>query len=65
MAAAGAAGVERVLEILEVEIRTALGLMGLRSFGELDASHVCAAPPVHPPSVLSAFPFLDIEPVRY
>jgi isopentenyl diphosphate isomerase/L-lactate dehydrogenase-like FMN-dependent dehydrogenase len=65
MAAAGAAGVARVLEILEIEIRTALGLLGVCSLGELDASHVCAAPPVHAPSALSAFPFLDIDSIAY
>jgi hypothetical protein len=35
------------------------------SLGELDASHVCAAPPVHAPSALSAFPFLDIDSIAY
>jgi isopentenyl diphosphate isomerase/L-lactate dehydrogenase-like FMN-dependent dehydrogenase len=65
MAAAGAAGVERVLEILEIEVRTALGLLGVCSLNELDAGHVCAAPPVHAPSALSAFPFLDIDPIAY
>ncbi len=65
MAAAGADGVERVLELLEIEIRTALGLLGLTSFAELTKAHVCAAPPVHPPSALSAFPFLQLDPIRY
>ena len=43
LAAAGSAGIVRVLEILEEEIRICLGLLGVTSFAELDKSYVCAA----------------------
>jgi glycolate oxidase len=59
IAAAGEQGVARVLEILEAEIRTCLGLLGVNTLAELDASYVHSAPPVVAPHVLSAFPLLD------
>jgi glycolate oxidase len=65
LAAAGQAGVVRMLELLEDEVRRALGLVGVTSFGKLDASHLHAAPPTNPPHALSAFPLLDIEKYRY
>jgi glycolate oxidase len=46
MAAAGVEGVERVLEILENEIVSAMGLLGVTSVDELDASCVTPAQPV-------------------
>ncbi len=58
LAAAGEAGVFRVLELLEEEVRTCLGLLGVSRLGALERSHVCAAPPVTPPHVHSAFPLL-------
>jgi isopentenyl diphosphate isomerase/L-lactate dehydrogenase-like FMN-dependent dehydrogenase/carbonic anhydrase/acetyltransferase-like protein (isoleucine patch superfamily) len=60
LAAAGASGVVRVLEILEDEIRIALALLGVCSFDELDQSYVCKAPPVAQPSLHSAFPHLNL-----
>jgi glycolate oxidase len=65
LAAAGQAGVVRMLELLEDEVRRALGLVGVTSIGKLDASHLHAAPPTNPPHALSAFPLLDIEKYRY
>jgi isopentenyl diphosphate isomerase/L-lactate dehydrogenase-like FMN-dependent dehydrogenase len=59
IAAGGAAGVVRVLEILENEIRTCLGLLGVTSFKELDSNYLRAAPAVVAPHVTSAFPLLD------
>jgi glycolate oxidase len=59
IAAAGGTGVLRVLEILEAEIRTCLGLLGVSSMGELDASYLHHASPVGPPGAVSAFPLLD------
>lgn len=59
LAAEGAAGVSRVLEILEDETTKALGLTGVNSFGELTRKHVhLGAPPVVFPHVHSAFPLL-------
>jgi len=58
LAAAGAAGLVRTLEILEDEIRTCLGLLGVTSFNELTPQHVTAAAPANEPGVFSAFPLL-------
>ena len=59
LAAAGAAGCVRMLELLEDEIRVALALLGVDRIGALDASYLHPAPPVALPSVYSAFPLLD------
>ncbi|MDE2228043.1 MAG: alpha-hydroxy-acid oxidizing protein [Alphaproteobacteria bacterium] len=61
LAAAGDAGVLRVLELLETEIRMCLGLLGATRYAELKREMVIAAPPVYPPHVLSAFPLLDLS----
>jgi len=58
LAAAGTPGLVRALEILEDEIRTCLGLLGVTSFAELTPHHVTSAPPVAQPGVFSAFPLL-------
>ena len=65
LAAAGEAGIVRMLELLEDEVIRCLGLLGVTNFAELDKSYLHAAMPTNPPSVLSAFPLLDIEPYRY
>ncbi len=65
MAAAGAEGVVRMLELLEEEVRICLGLLGVTGFGELDPSCLRPAPPTTAPHVLSAFPLLDLDEVRY
>ncbi len=59
VAAAGQAGIVRALELLEVEVRTCLALLGLVGFDGLDGSYLHAADPVQTPHVLSAFPLLD------
>ena len=59
IAAAGETGVLRVLEILEAEIKTCLGLLGVSSVSELDGSYLHHASPVVPSGALSAFPVLD------
>jgi glycolate oxidase len=61
LAAAGEAGVVRMLEILEHEIVTCMGLLGVNNWQELDRSHICAAPPIDPPHMLSAFPLLSLD----
>jgi isopentenyl diphosphate isomerase/L-lactate dehydrogenase-like FMN-dependent dehydrogenase len=59
LAAAGPAGVVRLLEILEEEVRSALGLVGVTRFADLRPEHVRrGAPLLAPPHVLSAFPLL-------
>jgi len=65
LAAAGEAGVLRMLELLEDEAIRCLGLLGVTSFSELDKSYLHAATPTNLPDVFSAFPLLEIEPYRY
>jgi glycolate oxidase len=65
LAAAGEAGIVRMLELLEDEVQRCLGLLGVNTFAELDASYLHAAAPTNPPHVFSAFPLLEIEPYRY
>lgn len=65
LAAAGEAGIVRMLELLEDEVRRCLGLVGVNTFAELDKSYLHAATPTNLPDVFSAFPLLDIEPYRY
>ncbi|MBI3702337.1 MAG: alpha-hydroxy-acid oxidizing protein [Rhizobiales bacterium] len=65
LAAAGEAGIVRMLELLEDEVRRCLGLLGVNRFVELDTSYLHPAAPANPPHVLSAFPLLEIAPYRY
>jgi len=65
LAAAGEAGVVRMLELLEDEVIRTLGLLGTTSFAEVEKSMLHLATPTNMPSVFSAFPLLDIEPYRY
>lgn len=58
LAAAGVPGLVRALEILEEEIRTCLGLLGVSALAALGPQHVATAPPVGPSGTLSAFPLL-------
>ncbi len=59
LAAAGRAGVVRMLEILETELRICLGLLGVDRLDRLDESFLHEAAPVAAPHVLSAFPLLE------
>lgn len=59
LAAAGAAGVERVLELLEEEMRSAMALLGVTSLDQLDESYVTEAEPMRRGVFDSAFPLLD------
>ncbi len=61
LAAAGEAGVVRVLELLEDEIEECLALMGATSVAQLDRTFVHPASPVVPAHVLSAFPLLTLD----
>ncbi len=58
LAAAGAEGIVRVLEILEDEIDCTMGLLGVTSLRQLDRTYVHPAQPMIPASVHSAFPHL-------
>jgi len=61
LAAAGVPGLVRALELLEDEVRIALGLLGVTSCAELTPQHLAAAPAVSEPGVFSAFPHLPGE----
>lgn len=61
LAAAGAPGLVRTLEILEDEVRTCLGLLGVPNLRALDPTYLHAATPVTRPHALSAFPLLEEE----
>jgi glycolate oxidase len=65
LAAAGQAGIVRMLEIMEDEVTRALGLIGVTSFSKLDRSYLHPATPANAPHVLSAFPLWEVEPYRY
>jgi glycolate oxidase len=65
MAAAGRDGIFRVLELLQDEMIRCMGLCGVNALAELDASYLRPAPPVRPPHVLSAFPYIDGPDDRY
>lgn len=60
LAADGAPGIIRLLEILEDEATVALGLVGTPSFRDLTKSHLHPAPSVTEPHVHSAFPLLRL-----
>ncbi|MCH8184600.1 MAG: alpha-hydroxy-acid oxidizing protein [Chloroflexi bacterium] len=55
LAAAGAKGVVRVLEILEDELVIAMGLMGVTCIDQLTPAYVCEAEAVTPPHEMSAW----------
>ncbi|HYX65259.1 MAG TPA: alpha-hydroxy acid oxidase [Burkholderiales bacterium] len=60
LAAAGAQGLVRALELLEDEVRICLGLLGVASLAELTPRHVVSAPAVTLPDTFSAFPHLRL-----
>jgi glycolate oxidase len=66
LAAAGVGGVVRMLEILENEVQSAMGLVGVTRFDQLGSSYLhFGAPPVNEPGVHSAFPLLGLDDPGY
>jgi isopentenyl diphosphate isomerase/L-lactate dehydrogenase-like FMN-dependent dehydrogenase len=65
LAAAGQAGIVRMLEIMQDEVTRALGLLGVTAFAKLDHSYLHAAAPANAPHVFSAFPLWEQQPYRY
>lgn len=65
LAAAGAPGLVRTLELLEDEVRICLGLLGVTSPGGLTRAHLHPAPAVTVPHALSAFPLLELDEKGY
>ncbi|WP_420402763.1 alpha-hydroxy acid oxidase [Nisaea sp.] len=61
LAAAGEAGVLRMLSLLRDEVKTAVALLGATSLSEVGPRHVRQAAPVTDPGVFSAFPLLYRE----
>ena len=59
LAAAGAPGVVRMLELLEEETAIALRLLGVTGYADLEPAQICSAAPVVPAGATSAFPLLD------
>ena len=60
LAAAGAPGLVRALELLEDEIRICLGLLGVTSLAGLGPQYLVPAPAVNLPDTFSAFPHLRL-----
>jgi glycolate oxidase len=56
LGAAGKDGIVRMLEILENEIISAMGLIGVTSVDQLNEKYVCRAEPVHQPHEMSMWP---------
>ena len=65
LAAAGEAGVFHVLELLETEMATSLGLLGITDLAGLGKSCLHPATPVVAPHVHSAFPLLNLADEGY
>ena len=65
LGAAGKEGVIRVLELLEIEMNTVMGLLGLDSLEKLSEDFIEPAQPVVFPNAFSAFPFLNIPLQEY
>jgi glycolate oxidase len=58
LAAAGQAGLVRVLELLESEIITTMGLLGVTRLDQFSAAHLCKVQPMAPTHEMSAFPHM-------
>jgi glycolate oxidase len=59
LAASGEAGLKRMLELMDTEIRTALGLMGVTSLSQLNPSWVRPTLPVRPASQTNGYPWFE------
>jgi glycolate oxidase len=65
LATAAQEGVEGVLALLEHEVISALGLLGVPDFASLGPQHLHPAAPVRIPGVHSAFPLLNLADPGY
>jgi len=61
LAAAGELGLIRMLELMDVEIRTAMGLMGVTSLSQLNPAWVRAVPPIIPAGATNAYPYFEAQ----
>jgi glycolate oxidase len=55
LAAAGSAGIVRMLEILEDELICEMGLLGVTSISQVTSAYVCPAEAVTPPHEMSSW----------
>jgi glycolate oxidase len=58
LAAGAQAGLVRVLEILESEIMTTMGLLGITRLDQLNSAYLCNVQPLGPAHEMSAFPHM-------
>lgn len=65
LAADGVNGIVRMLELLELEVKSCMGLLGVCSMAELTPDYVCRAAESSASHVLSAFPHLSLEPKAF
>jgi len=65
LAAAGAAGIERVIELLEEEMKEVMGLLGVTSLAQLDKSYIARSMATNLTGVHSAFPLLNLQDEGY
>lgn len=61
LAAAGAEGLVRVLELIEREVLDCLALLGVTRWSDLDETYLRRAPAVDAPHTLGAFPLLSMD----
>lgn len=59
LAASGEAGLKRMLELMDVEIRTAMGLMGVTSLRQLNPSWLRPTQPVRAASQTNGYPWYE------
>ncbi|MDH5747810.1 MAG: alpha-hydroxy-acid oxidizing protein [Rhodospirillales bacterium] len=65
LAAGGQAGVERVLELLEIELQTDMALLGVTGLDQLGPEFIAKSRAVRRPGLFSAFPHLHIPEYDY
>jgi glycolate oxidase len=64
LSAASTAGVVRMLEIVEDELRSAMGLCGLTSIAQITPKYVCEAEPVTDAHEMSSWVNMPVERIR-
>ena len=65
LAADGVNGIVRMLELLELEVKSCMGLLGVCSMSELTPDYLCRAADSSSSHALSAFPHLSLEPKAF
>jgi len=66
LAAGGVEGVARVIELLELEMRTSMGLLGVSRLDQLNKACLHhGAPQVHAPHAASAYPHVNVPTAEY